>query len=70
MDLLIKFTHSFQVGVDRHDWACPKLDQMVSRLYLKNELNYEVGFKLVVRDPWKLQAYSGNSSCHDQALPK
>ena len=33
---------SFQVGVVRHAWAYPKWWQLLSQLYLKNELSYEV----------------------------
>ena len=44
-----------KISVVRHGWLCPKLDQIVSQLYLKNELNYKVGFMHVDRDPWKLK---------------
>ena len=46
-----KFTQSFQVGVVRHAWGCPKLCQIVSQLHLKNELRCELCFWHFGRDP-------------------
>ena len=39
-----------QVGVIRHNWPFPKRQQIVSQLYLKNELSYEVSFLHVARN--------------------
>ena len=33
-----------QVGMVRHAWTCKKWWRIVSQLYLKNELSYEVNF--------------------------
>ena len=65
-----KFTFSFQLGVVRHDWACSKLCQIMSQLYLNMELSYKAGFLHVVRDPSKLQIYLIISSECDQVRPK
>ena len=32
------------MGVPRPTWTCPKGQQIVSQLYLKNEFSYEVSF--------------------------
>ena len=45
----ISISWLLQVGVLRHVWTCPKLQQIVSQFYLKNELSYEVSFLHVVR---------------------
>ena len=46
-----KFTQSFQEGVVRHDWVCPKLGQKVSQFHLKNDVICKVVLWHVVRDP-------------------
>ena len=43
--------------------------QIVSKIHLKNELSYEVGFLKVVRDPLMLQTCSIISSESGQAYP-
>lgn len=39
-----KFIQSFQEVVIRHAWTCPKLCQVVSQLYFKNELRFSFCF--------------------------
>lgn len=50
-----KLNWSFQVDLVRHDWAYPKLGQIMSELHLKNELSYNIGSSHVLRGPQMLQ---------------
>ena len=39
------------MGVLRRAWTCPKKQQIVSQLYLKNEFSYEVIFLACDKEP-------------------
>lgn len=64
-----KFTLSLQMGVVRHDWACPQLCQIVSPFHLNKELIYKLGFLYVARDPRITNTFN-HFKCVWSGMPK